>query len=1167
MNNLLHNNFYRSKLIKIVLLISLLPGLFHPQPGTKVMAAPEFIASVVLAPTSGPPGTVISIQASGFLTGAPGEVRWDDIVQQTFDITSSSFVRTFTVPSGASAGNHKVTVCGNCYGQEFVDKVDANFNVIIPPTSTLPPPPTPTNTLPPPPTITPTTLPVKSPGICDDLGLGGGAVVIDFEGLTPGQTLDNELEATYGVSFGRSLEVVAPDVEPRSGLLAGWSTLGGEFGSTELPIRMYFSRGLQAIGMFVGVNEYIFAEGALTATLSAFGYRDGIGEVVELGTDTLVFPEEASDIMYCLKVEAGGQDIITFATLEYRDGSGSSAFERRLLDDLTLVNSSLSLPEDLPPVVTITSPTDGQVISSGDVSLTAEIREDRRLDKVIYRIQEGTTATGWVQLAEEEIGFSPAGGDPSLYLTLFNFSADAMFRPDQPYILTIFATDSAGQEGRDQVSITYTPPPTLDIRYDSIEVTQAVQCMNNPDCENNSIPLFQKKPTLVRIYLAANMGPILNVSGHLEFSRDGADSFSVLYPVAPVTVEAVADPVAAFRGDLSRTLNFIIPPELIENAGSYRFKVVILSDTNPPECCYENNVKSLSGSFHQSKSLHIVFIPILIRGTRGNLSEGWRIIDWMRRVYPLYEIHFWKYRGGSVLEVIETSLVDGGCGLFFTNILDSLWWRNLWTDDPEDYMRYYGLVNQSAPPDLTIGCGKTPGDEAAGISGTGDRVTGEVAAHEIGHNHGRKHATACGGAEHPDGSYPVPEGRLDEYGVDVLRMQLYDPAFNYDVMGYCGDENTTWISRYTYLALQRAIGEVANEPYKIAAQVLPESNQQTTREFLIASGSLEPDRVTIQNGFYRISMPADTHDNTPTGPYLVELQDAAGKMLASRQIGPVVFNTTDTGETIQQTSNYLGMFQMVLPWVEGTQTIVFKYNGIEISRRQASPASPLVSLTTPNGGENWRASGTQTISWQATDPDGDALAFTVQYSPDDGQTWTALVTNTNSNTLKVDLANIQGSQNARVRVVASDGLNTSIDISDASFSVATKKPEAYIASPEDGKNYPSNQPIFFQGYATDIEDGPITDPAAFTWRSSRDGNLGSSDQLLIASLSPGKHRITLTVRDSSGNLADYLVTVTIGEQKTLPDFQFAVLIGIFVLAVLVVVVARVLLILKNKRTA
>ncbi len=1125
--------------LRVIFVMGIIMGSMSWQTNQPVQAAPDLAAAIHLNPSSGIPGTVITVNASGFIPGAGGEIRWDGVTMVTFMISSGSFTQTLSVPMDASAGNHVVTVCGNCYGAEFVDMVTADFMVIIPPadTHTPVPIPLPTDTWIPVRAPTATTMPVpsESPSACGDLGLGPDARVVDFEGFSDGQKLNSELVGEFGVSLDTTLEVTIPGVAVRSGTYSGRSVDSNEFGSTGNPIRMHFSRPLQALGMFVGLEEPVSAVEPVTAILSVSGYRGGSGDIVLLGSSSTQFPEAPTDIKHCVVFEAAPEDLITFATLEYSDSEGHSTFEPRLLDDLTMVYSTQPLPADLPPVVTITSPGEGALITGGDVSFTGEIREDRRLVSVNYQIETSSGDAAGTIIATGTLHFSPAGGDPQLYFSLLTFSSGTYFAPNQTYTLVMTAIDDAGQEGEARVTVYYVPPPPtptpipLDIRVVKIEITQAVQCMNNLSCEDNSVPLIQKKPTLVRAYLASNLGPVDNVSGYLMIYEGDALDFHLAMPLATVTVDNVPNPVAAYRGDLTRTLNFLLPVQVIERPGQLRIRLVINPEHTPPECCYDNNETLESVRIYQSDSLHIVFIPIATRGTVGNLEEGWKIIDWMSRVYPIYDIRFWRYRSGAPIEVEGDALVDNGCGYFWTDILNELWWLNLWTIDPEDYTRYYGLVDHTAPPKWT-GCGKTPGDEAAGVVETGDRITGKSAAHEIGHNHGLNHATSECGAANPDSRYPEARGHLDEFGIDILRMQVYDPFVAFDIMGYCGYENDTWISRYSYLKLFQAIGEVARETnVELASISIPTGLNEGNELFLMASGAARPNEVIVDNGFYQTSLPAGTRDDMGDGNYSVELLAENGSILYSRGFGPVRSGDAEPAEE--------GVLQLIVPWVEGIHAVVFKYGGIEIGRQTASPNTPYVKLITPNGGETWGAAGKETISWQASDTDGDSLSYTVQFSGDGGETWTALATNTKSNELAVDLENIQGSQTALVRIVTTDGMNTAEDISDSTFSVAAKGPDVFIAFPEDGATYAVGQPLFFQGYGTDIEDGPIEYPAAFSWNSDRDGNLGQGDQMILADLSPGRHLITLSGIDLSGNIGQMVISITIGKTSGLTDEQ------------------------------
>ena len=61
--------------------------------------------------------------------------------------------------------------------------------------------------------------------------------------------------------------------------------------------------------------------------------------------------------------------------------------------------------------------------------------------------------------------------------------------------------------------------------------------------------------------------------------------------------------------------------------------------------------------------------------------------------------------------------------------------------------------------------------------------TGNSAAHEIGHNFGRRHAP-CGNPSSPDPHYPYPNATIGVYGMDTDEDVLLSPAANFDMMSY-----------------------------------------------------------------------------------------------------------------------------------------------------------------------------------------------------------------------------------------------------------------------------------------------------------------------------------------------------------------------------------------------
>ncbi|TFG43159.1 MAG: hypothetical protein E4H41_09755, partial [Gemmatimonadales bacterium] len=455
---------------------------------TQAIAAAPSYASVNVSPSSGPPGTTVTVNASGFAPGSNAEIRWDGATLDSFTMPGSgSFSRSIAVPGGAGAGGHTISVCNYCGGGEFEENASAGFNVTSPATPKPTEPPTPT--LPPP---TPTPIPV-----CTDLGLGPEGLVIDFDTDTGARGDFAGLKAfdAGAIHIFMEVEIVSPSVAVRSGSQAAQSQQGLEFGSALRPIRILFTDPVQAVGMFVGLEAAPEARGLITATLTAYGYRAGAGPVVVLGTDRVSFPAAPTDLRHCLAVEAAPVDVLTWAFVEYTDSSGTSIAEPRLIDDMTIVPSDVPFPPDLPPVVEITEPEDGVRVIGDEVILRATIRDDRAL------------VVAWAGVNDRglSVGTSPSAVDPTLYTVAVNIPVSRL-RPFLPNIANVGARDTSGQRGDDTITLIYEPP--FDAQVMGIEVTQgmrgAIPWRDPPDAPTSlgaetTVHVADRK-TVVRVY-------------------------------------------------------------------------------------------------------------------------------------------------------------------------------------------------------------------------------------------------------------------------------------------------------------------------------------------------------------------------------------------------------------------------------------------------------------------------------------------------------------------------------------------------------------------------------------------------------------------------------------------------------------------------------------------
>jgi hypothetical protein len=296
------------------------------------------------------------------------------------------------------------------------------------------------------------------------------------------------------------------------------------------------------------------------------------------------------------------------------------------------------------------------------------------------------------------------------------------------------------------------------------------------------------------------------------------------------------------------------------------------------------------------------------------------------------------------------------------------------------------------------------------------------------------------------------------------------------------------------------------------------------RTYLHLYARLRPDgSVDLRPLYQRSVPPTPARDRLGRGSHQIELLDGDGNVLFSRGVdpSPVLIPHDEPGEG----GSYLNE---VLPWDARAVRVVIRSSGQVLAERAVAGGTPTVRLVSPNGSETVGAGpGMLTVRWESSDPDGDALHHWVDFSADGGRTWNGLIRNVQGSSVDIPLSELPGTDVALIRVLATDGINTGADGSDATFIVPRHAPVAQIESPTEGARLPTGSPIVLSGAAFDAEDGTLPD-SALVWSSSIGGQIGVGGLLQGAQLAAGDHVITLTARDSDGQTSTASVNVTIG---------------------------------------
>jgi hypothetical protein len=703
---------------------------------------------------------------------------------------------------------------------------------------------------------------------------------------------------------------------------------------------------------------------------------------------------------------------------------------------------------------------------------------------------------------------------------------------------TIFAgTYGSGVWQYTFVSPTPTPTPTPEIAISHTEVTQVIQD------ETNSVPLIAGKPTFVRVYLDCGEGcnAMAGVTGVLH-GYGSAGEF-VDSPIPPVnrSITAYHESWLDQRDALTKTLNFTLPTGwtsgttmLIAEAGGARGLPVTVP-------------------FQPTRSLRVAYIPIHYYAcgydTVPDMSAVMTAHSLAQELLPVggskpIDIEVWH-------EMPWSSPLKKDCSKLATK-------DNINTENEK--LLFITLEAQrfirggSNPPDYVFGW-LPSGAFDRGIAGIGEGLNSVAAfsdvfaneypleeftwskatfVHELGHlmgHNGIRINTAdpkCVPSDDPGFGWPWSDAKIHDWGVDgnyfgwliSSESALKNPQTTYDYMSYCGRKTANnpewnlWTSTWTYTVTLRSL---AAEPLSRASSAL--------QPYFLSSGLVFTDDTAILDPVWVIT-PTLAPALPPTGTgYCLEALSASGTVLASHcfDLAFLVYETDIE-------SNVDG-FNLMLPYPPGVARIVLKKGATELASRSVSAHVPVVNVLSPNGGEVWAASGTYTVTWSASDADGDPLIYRVLYSPD-GTNWMPVGTTITGTQLAVNAAELAGGSGAKVRVLASDGVNTSADESDAPFTVGRKGPQAFILSPEGEGMIKPGTPLLLQGYAYDLEDGTLGE-AALRWTSSRDGDLGTGSQVLV-SLSPGQHVITLTATDSDGNVGTASINVLVIYKTYLP---------------------------------
>jgi uncharacterized repeat protein (TIGR01451 family) len=700
----------------------------------------------------------------------------------------------------------------------------------------------------------------------------------------------------------------------------------------------------------------------------------------------------------------------------------------------------------------------------------------------------------------------------------------------------------------------------------ALEVNQVIQDWSN------SVRLIQSKETYVRAHLQlTNKSPTLLQGARLYGTGGGGPlAGSPLPPLnagGSLMVITTNASDRSIRGSLTNTLNFRLPPDWPAGNLSLRFECTNNVTVVPTNVVPANSTVSVT--FVPSAVPQIKFVGY--NWTNAGVVQrldGPAFADLPRRLVSIYPVPANTINKlvnvpPTILAVPTTippaiaategpgdwALLNANARLKAQKDMDFLISRVFGGGN----WIYYGSLAWPSPD--TLGWAGAYVSPANTISNTTFVSSGFVnptfypmpnglarhtADHEIGHNLGRPHdvrangSGLCNEGGPTNAVYPLFQpvaggttkpaiGPMTNgvnsliYGLDTLTLKsapvqnpVVDPNVYYDLMSYCrGGPQDRWISTFTYNALFNSISNSFTAPPPAPGAPGPPRRWEFLRGFV--EGGAEVGELMPILTVTTTNIPP----SPPPGDYSLQLYDANSNLLNVISFEPDSYIKDENAAN----EDFVGVF-MVPVLADPTIRRVSLWHGTnQLDMKVASPNAPVVStitLSATNGGP-FTGSGPLVVSWAASDADGDPLTYTVQYSADGGFTWETLFVDWPSQSCMLDSQYLQATIQGEIRVVASDGFNTSPDAFSSTFTVPNHAPVVSINTPLDGTLFIGDQEIFLDAFANDPQDGAL-DGNSVRWVSSRDGALGSGAVLNFQAdaLSEGAHLVTVTATDSAG---------------------------------------------------
>ncbi|MHA1873189.1 MAG: hypothetical protein ACTSVB_03650, partial [Candidatus Heimdallarchaeaceae archaeon] len=512
------------------------------------------------------------------------------------------------------------------------------------------------------------------------------------------------------------------------------------------------------------------------------------------------------------------------------------------------------------------------------------------------------------------------------------------------------------------------------------------------------------------------------------------------------------------RSKKSKLFQFIL---LLSILSLLNNNVFAISDSNP-----SNNLANISFHVENTRNISIYFQPVEdlrvsndenFYGLNNDLDES---VSFMKKIYPVSDSGVNYYVNNQTIlqtnEFASTRRPKSAVNLLYNSLFSG---GQLLANDSSIIYDKFVLVYNS---NYLSACGQAPPfKKGAKINFVLVNLNcpAFATAHELGHTYGlcdeynldppwydpfkltiSDFSTQDGDKDVSEGGCPNhdtnEDGELDSppcndmgcnvsYGELVSSLNLNTNFFNWrdndKLMNIMGDitldpDREPWIDIVSYSILLNNLS--INDPPNITA----------VNAVLVAVKTNKSSGEAIFEKFYTGLVSkyyVSNQDDFSEGDYNLIIENSNGSTSINISFEPdYVFKSLNSNESLiyNETTTFF-----IIELANNTHFQV-TLNSSESDSINKSPNTPAVNLISPNGGQ--RFTNPFNITWNASDADNDTLTYAILISYNNGSTYTLLDYDLNETFYEVSNAWFNYGTNYKVKILATDGVNTGSDVSE-----------------------------------------------------------------------------------------------------------------------------------------